>query len=84
MDSFALNVLTALGVLLALGGIFQIVFRHQEVRARQRSYDATRWWSYPPIWQEHAITVVGGLLMLAIGIFLIVASRVAARLPDGY
>jgi hypothetical protein len=73
---------TAVGVLLAIGGIFQIVFRRQEVRDRQRTYDASRWWSYPPLWQENMNTVLGGLLLLAFGILVIVLSLVFEPLPD--
>jgi hypothetical protein len=73
---------TAVGVLLAIGGISQIVFRRQEVRDRQRTYDASRWWSYPSLWQENMITMLGGLLLLALGIFLIVASLTSTPLPD--
>ena len=76
------ELLTAIGVFLALGGISMVLFRRQEVRDRQRSYDASRWWSYPPDWQENAITVLGGLLLLGLGIFVIVASLVFEPLSD--
>jgi len=73
---------TAIGALLVIGGVVQIVFRQQELRDRQRSYDASRWWSYPPVWREHAIIVLGGLLALALGIVLIVSSLTLAPLSE--
>ena len=73
---------TAIGILLAIGGVFQILFRRQEARDRQKSYDPSRWWAYPSLWQERVITVLGGLLLLAFGILVIVVSLVFEPLPD--
>jgi hypothetical protein len=73
---------TAVGILLAIGGIFQIVLRRQEVRDRQKFYDPSRWWAYPSLWQERVITVLGGLLLLAFGILVIVVSLVFEPLSD--
>ena len=69
-----MNVWTVVGALVAGIGLISILMRQQEIRDRQTSYDPHRWWSYPPIWQENMITVLGGLLVLAVGIFLIVSS----------
>jgi hypothetical protein len=73
---------TAMGILLVIGGILQILFRRQEVRDRQRSYDANRWWAYPPLWQENVITVLGGLLLLGFGILFIVVSLIFEPPPE--
>jgi len=69
-----LNVWTIVGILVAGIGVTLILVRQQEIRDRQTSYDPHRWWSYPSIWQEKMITVLGGLLALALGILLIVSS----------
>jgi multisubunit Na+/H+ antiporter MnhB subunit len=69
-----LNGWTAVGILLICTGMFAIVFRRQELRDRQRLYDVHSWWSYPPVWREHAIVVLGALVTLALGIFVLVAS----------
>jgi len=69
-----LNVWTVVGILVAGIGMISILLRQQEIRDRQTSYDPHRWWSHPPIWQEHVIIVLGGLLALALGSFLIVSS----------
>jgi uncharacterized membrane protein len=84
MDSLGLHALTAIGVLLVLDGMYQMLFRRQATRDRQKSYDPSRWWSHPSIGQERTMTLVSGLLILALGIFLIVASQWAVRQPDGY
>ena len=73
---------TAVGILLVIGGVLQILFRRQEVRDRQRSYDASRWWAYPPLWQENVITVLGGLLLLGFGILFIVVSLIFDPPPE--
>ena len=73
-DPWPSELFTAIGVLLTLGGISMVLFRRQEIRDRQRSYDPSRWWSYPSPWQENVTTVLGGLLILALGIFVIVVS----------
>ena len=82
MGSLGETVLILAGFLLAVGGLYQILFRRQVTRDRQRSYDPGRWWAYPSLWQEHAMTVVGGLLMLALGISLIVTALMFEPLPD--
>ena len=71
------ELLTAIGVVLALGGISMILFRRQEVRDRQKLYDPTRSWAHPPLWQEHVMTVLGGLLLLGLGILVLVVSLVS-------
>jgi hypothetical protein len=82
MDSLGETVLILAGFLLAVGGLYQILFRGQVTRDRQRSYDPGRWWAYPSLWQEHAITLVAGLLMLAFGICLILVALLFEPLPE--
>ena len=74
---------TAIGILLVIGGQYcRYCSTGKRSGIGKDRMIASRWWAYPSLWQEHVITVLGGLLLLAFGILFIVVSLIFEPPPE--